>query len=148
MMQFNIVDTHAIYTHLLAAPDDATREAVFMDLIEPFEGLVKIFGWGQTGIQAFANWRMTPQQFAPDNHTHMRHVIQTLEQANQAAQQGALRFVWCVQVGCYRWPQSVDPPADWQVAGLVAALAYSAELHASVRPEFLPPGRARHGGSR
>ncbi len=75
MMQFTTIDTHAIYKRLLAAPDDASREAIFSDLIKPFDGLVNIFGWGKTGLDAFAGWGMSPKQFAADNHTHMVAII-------------------------------------------------------------------------
>jgi uncharacterized protein YjaZ len=81
-MQFTIVNTHSIYQRLLDATDDTTREAIFNELIEPFEGLVKIFGWGKTGIDAFASWGMKPTQFAAENHEHMESVMKALEQAN------------------------------------------------------------------
>lgn len=81
-MQFNVIDTHGIYSRLLAAPDEAARETIFTELIEPFDGLIKIFGWGKTGIDAFAGWGMSPAQFAPENSTHMTKAMHALEGAN------------------------------------------------------------------
>ncbi len=81
-MQFTIIDTQSIYQRLVDAPDDASREVIFGELIEPFAGLVKIFGFGKTGMDAFAGWGMSPAQFGGDNHAHMASIIKTLAQAN------------------------------------------------------------------
>ena len=81
-MQFTTVDTHAIYQQLLTEPDDKSRQSIFNELIEPFDGLVKVFGWGKTGIDAFASWGMSPKQFTSDNQRHMASVIDKLTRAN------------------------------------------------------------------
>ncbi len=63
-MHFHILDTESTYRRLLAAPDAAAREAIFRaELIEPFQGLVNIMGGGD-GLAAFAQWGMSPEQFA------------------------------------------------------------------------------------
>lgn len=62
-MNFNIIDTEAIYRRLLAAPDASAREAIFnVELIPPFAGLAQFFG--MDGMNAFKTWRMPPDLFA------------------------------------------------------------------------------------
>jgi uncharacterized protein YjaZ len=67
-MEFNVLDTESIYRRLLDAPDTAEREAIFRrELVEPFAGLVELFGGGD-GLSHFALWGMTPDYYAPENH--------------------------------------------------------------------------------
>jgi uncharacterized protein YjaZ len=64
-MDFQIIDTEAIYRRLLAAPDAAARETIFRDeLVAPFEGMARFFG-GE-GLAMFRQWGMDPAHFAPD----------------------------------------------------------------------------------
>ncbi len=96
-MEFQIVDTESAYRRLLAAPDGATREAIFRkELIEPFAGLVQFFGGD--GLASFAQWGMKPEQFAEDKREHMAAVIDALAGANawkraaQALEEGRRAF--------------------------------------------------------
>jgi uncharacterized protein YjaZ len=77
-MNFTIIDTESAYRRLLDAPDAATREAIYrQELVEPFAGLVQRFGGGD-GLEMFARWNMSPEQFADGNREHMRQVLDTL----------------------------------------------------------------------
>ncbi len=96
-MEFQIVDTESAYRRLLAAPDSATREAIFRtELIEPFAGLVKVFGGN--GLASFAQWGMKPEQFAQDKRDQMAAVIDALARADawkraaQALEEGRAAF--------------------------------------------------------
>jgi uncharacterized protein YjaZ len=76
-MDFNIIDTEPIYRRLIAAPDAASREAIFRsELVEPFAGVVRVFGGD--GMAAFAQWGMRPEQFAGASGEHMGRVLDTL----------------------------------------------------------------------
>lgn len=80
-MDFQIVDTESAYRRLLAAPDAATREAIFrQELVEPFIGLARFFGGD--GPAVFAQWGMTPEQFSEEKHEQMAAVIDALAGAN------------------------------------------------------------------
>ena len=96
-MQFQIVDTEGAYRRLLAAPDAAAREAIFKTaLIEPFSGLVRFFGGD--GLATFAQWGMSPEQFAGGQADKMGKVIEALaahdawSQAAQALEEGRAAF--------------------------------------------------------
>lgn len=96
-MDFQIVDTRAAYRRLLAAPDDATRTALFQaELIEPFAGLVKFFG-GE-GLASFAQWGMKPEQYGDVGRARMTAILDVLEQAEawsravRALEQGRAAF--------------------------------------------------------
>jgi uncharacterized protein YjaZ len=95
-MHFNIIDAEAIYRRLLAAPDAATREAIFRDeLVAPFSGLSQWFGDPMT---SFAQWGMSPEQFGDANRAHMQHVVDTMAahdawgQATQSLNEGRAAF--------------------------------------------------------
>ena len=80
-MQFDIVDTESAYRRLLKAPDAAAREAIFREgLVEPFMGLVKVFGGD--GMAVFAQWGMTPDQFAGDQREEMAALVEALAEAD------------------------------------------------------------------
>jgi uncharacterized protein YjaZ len=82
IMEFKIIDSESAYRRMLEAPDAATREAIFSkELVEPFAGLVQIFGGGH-GLKAFENWRMWPEQFAPEHHQRMTRILDTLAAAD------------------------------------------------------------------
>lgn len=96
-MHFEIVDTESAYRRLLEAPDAATREEIFRrELVEPFTGLVEIFGGD--GMAVFAQWGMTPDQFAGDEGEEMVALIDALVEADgwaraeQALEDGAQAF--------------------------------------------------------
>ncbi|CAG0936543.1 hypothetical protein TFLX_05424 [Thermoflexales bacterium] len=96
-MDFQIVDTRAAFRRLLAAPDDATRAAIFQsELIEPFAGLVKFFGGD--GPASFAQWGMKPEQYGDNGRARMTAIVTALEQAEawtravQALEQGRAAF--------------------------------------------------------
>ena len=96
-MDFHIVDTEAAYRRLLVAPDAAAREAIFrQELVEPFMGLVQFFGGD--GLAAFAQWNMTPEQFAEDKRDEMAALIEALaaagawDRAVQALETGRRAF--------------------------------------------------------
>lgn len=97
-MKFNIVDTESAYRRVLAAPDSATREAIFCrELVAPFEGLARIFGMSD-GLTAFRQWNMSPEQFAEDNHAQMTSTLDMLTAADawnkavQALEEGTAAF--------------------------------------------------------
>jgi uncharacterized protein YjaZ len=79
-MHFQIVDTESAYRRLLDAPDAAAREAIFREeLIEPFMGLVRIFGGDEMAV--FAQWGMAPDQFAGESRDEMAALIDALAEA-------------------------------------------------------------------
>jgi uncharacterized protein YjaZ len=81
-MNFNIIDTQAIYTRLLDTPDAATREAIFRDeLIAPFAGLANVYG-GSDPVQMFAQWGISADQFSDERRAQTRAVIDGLAAAN------------------------------------------------------------------
>ncbi len=96
-MDFQIVDTRAAYRRLLAAPDDATRAAIFQtELIEPFAGLVNFFGGDR--LASFAQWGMKPEQYNDDGRARMTAIVDALEKADawsravHALEQGRAAF--------------------------------------------------------
>ena len=78
-MHTNIVDTHAIYTRLLAEPDAATREQILRDdLLAPFNGLFQIFG-GADPVQMLRQWHMYgPEDFVSDQRETIRTLLDQL----------------------------------------------------------------------
>lgn len=62
-MNFNIINTEAIYRHLLATSDAAEREAIFRsELIAPFNPMLQIFG---DPVQMAKMWGIfTPEDYA------------------------------------------------------------------------------------
>ncbi len=95
-MKFNIIDTQSAYQRLLDAPDAAAREAIFRaELIAPYAGLVEVFGGGD-GLAAFAQWRMSPEQFT--NRERMTRILDKLaaadawEKAANAVEDGHAAF--------------------------------------------------------
>lgn len=100
-MKFEIVDTHAAYRKLLVADSAAEREAIFSaELVTPFEGLAQRFGFGKSGLEAFAMWKMSPEQFAPENRPVMQATVDALTAAdawNRAAK--ALDKGWAALAG-------------------------------------------------
>lgn len=95
-MQFRILDTHTVYRQLLQTDGSAEREAIFTEaLVQPFEGMIQVMGYGQSGLDAFATWRMRPDQFAPEHRETMRAALDRLAAAdawNRAA--NALERGW------------------------------------------------------
>lgn len=98
-MHFQILDTQATYRRMLAAPDAATRAAIFRaELAEPFAGLARVFG-SDDPVASFAQWNMTPDLFAPERHAEMQARLDALSEANawqrtaQALEQGKAAFV-------------------------------------------------------
>lgn len=94
-MHFEILDTRHSYRRLLAAPDATTRAEIFQqELIEPFLGVVQIFGGD--GPAAFAQWGMQAEQFGSDSRWPA--VLDTLaaqdawSRAEQALHAGWQRF--------------------------------------------------------
>ena len=88
-MNINVIDTQATYNRLLAAPDAAAREAIFRaEVVAPYQGVVDIFGGGADGLAQFAQWGMTPDQFAGDRRAETAALIDTLA-ANHAWDQFA-----------------------------------------------------------
>jgi uncharacterized protein YjaZ len=80
-LRFQIVDTESAYRRLLDAPSPAAREAIFrQELIEPFSGLVQLFGGD--GLAVFAQWGMRPEQFAGDRFAAMVALIDALATAH------------------------------------------------------------------
>ena len=97
-MKFTILDTHAAYRQMLAAPDAATREAIFRDeLVKPFEGLTRIMGGGDP-LAVFRQWGMSPEQFSGEQGQQMARHLETLAAADawtkaaQALNDGAAAF--------------------------------------------------------
>lgn len=93
-MNFQIIDTESAYRRLLAAPNAAARQTIFLqDLVEPFMGLVQVFGGD--GLATFAQYGMRPEQFSGDNQAMMAELIESLAGAdawNRAEQ--ALKKGW------------------------------------------------------
>lgn len=104
-MRFTIVDTKQAYRALLAAPNNATRNAIFQQqLIAPFEGVVRIFGGD--GLTTFAQWGMAPSQFAGENQARMAASVEQLvaynawERSVQALERGKAAFApFAEQIG-------------------------------------------------
>jgi uncharacterized protein YjaZ len=97
-MQFQILDTEAAYRRMLAAPDAATRAAIFRaELAEPFAGLARVFG-SDDPVASFAQWNMTAEMFAPERHAEMTAKLDALAEADawnraaQALEQGKAAF--------------------------------------------------------
>jgi uncharacterized protein YjaZ len=93
-----MIDTQPIYRRLLAAPDAAAREAIFRsELVEPFAGVVQVFGGGD-GLATFAQWGMRPEQFAGEGGAHMAQALDVLAQhdawgrATSALERGRAAF--------------------------------------------------------
>jgi uncharacterized protein YjaZ len=77
-MQFNVLDTENIYRRLLTAPNTHERHTIFCDeLVEPFAGLASIFGGGDP-MAMFAQWKMTPEDFAPERRSAMMERVDKL----------------------------------------------------------------------
>jgi len=80
-MHFDILDIESIYRRLLAAPDDAAREAIFdAELVAPFDGLARMMGGG--GRATFAQWGMKPEQFGGALRSQMATYVDALAGAN------------------------------------------------------------------
>lgn len=99
-MKFNIVNSQAIYHLLVNTPAAAERERIFrQELVEPFSGLVKVFG-GSDGLSMFGMWGMSPEQLAGEQHEWAAGLIEALAQADawkRAAQ--ALDKGWAAFAG-------------------------------------------------
>jgi uncharacterized protein YjaZ len=97
-MKFDVLDTERIYRRLLAEPEAAAREAIFLDeLVAPFAGLVQMFGGGD-GVAMFRPWGMSPDQFGDGNRQQMSDILDKLaaahawERAAQALDKGWAAF--------------------------------------------------------
>jgi uncharacterized protein YjaZ len=78
-MKFNILDTQASYQRLLAAADDAEREAIFRtEIVNPFAGLVQRFGRND-GVAMFKQWLMSPDHFAGEQRVWTTDLLAKLE---------------------------------------------------------------------
>lgn len=81
-MDFTIIDTHNAYRRLLAAPEAATKAAIFRDeLAAPFAGLAQIFG-GSDPVASFAQWGMRLDQFADEQQAQTSAKLDALVQAD------------------------------------------------------------------
>lgn len=81
-MQFNIIDTQAVYNRLLNTPDADAREAIFRhELIAPFAGIANTFGGGDP-VPMFAQWGLSVDQFDADQRAQTQAVIDGLSGAN------------------------------------------------------------------
>ncbi len=88
-MHVNLIDTKAIYSRMLAAPDAATREAIFRaEIVAPFEPVTQVFGGGQDALATFAQWGMKLDLFEGERRAQTADVIAKLD-TNQAWQQTA-----------------------------------------------------------
>lgn len=78
-MEFNIIDTEAIYRRLLDTSDAAEREAIYRtELLAPFEGMFRIFGGGDP-IAMARGWTLyTPEDFAGDARLAITSVLDRL----------------------------------------------------------------------
>lgn len=77
-MNFKILDTQSAYQRLLDAPDAAAREAIFVkELVEPFAGVVQVFG--ADGLTSFRQWGMWPEQFGEASRDTMRDILDRLD---------------------------------------------------------------------
>lgn len=83
-MKFNVLDTETTYRRLLDTPDAQARLSIFRaELIEPFRGLVDIFGGaGGDGIAQFSRWGLSPELFAPEKRDQTAAKIEALAQAD------------------------------------------------------------------
>jgi uncharacterized protein YjaZ len=97
-MNFNIVDTQAAYQRLLAAPDAAARETIFLEeLTAPYAGLARIFGGGDS-LATFRQWGMSPDQFADGSRAEMSAILDELaahdawNRAARALEEGRAAF--------------------------------------------------------
>ncbi|MCC6615612.1 MAG: hypothetical protein IT320_19220 [Anaerolineae bacterium] len=80
-MHFDILDVERIYRRLLAAPDDASREAIFdAELVAPFDGLARIMGG--SGRASFAQWGMTPALFGGEMAARVMAYVDALAAAD------------------------------------------------------------------
>jgi hypothetical protein len=80
-MHFDIVDTESVYGRLLDAPDAEAREAIFREeMVQPFQGLVRVFGGD--GMAVFARWGMAPDQFVGDEGEEMAALVEALAEAD------------------------------------------------------------------
>lgn len=84
MMKFTVLDTQSTYRHLLDTADAAARSDIFRkELIEPFRGLVDIFGGaGGDGLAQFAMWGMSPDHFAGEKREAMQTMFDALTEAD------------------------------------------------------------------
>jgi uncharacterized protein YjaZ len=96
-VHFQIVDTESAYRRLLNTPDVVAREAIFrQELVEPFGGLARFFGGDAPAV--FAQWGMTPDQFAAGEREQTAALIEALAAADawrraaQALDRGRMAF--------------------------------------------------------
>lgn len=81
-MKFHNLDVESIYRRLLDTPDADKRAELFrQEVVEPFSGLVQVFGGGDP-LQSFAMWGMTPEQFGGENAAVMRQTVDILAAHN------------------------------------------------------------------
>lgn len=83
-MDFNILNTEATYRRLLDTPKAEARAEIFRrELVEPFRGIVDIFGGaGGDGLAQFAMWGMSPEQYAGEKGDQMRGRIDAMTKAD------------------------------------------------------------------
>lgn len=81
-MEFQIIDTQAIYQRLLDTSDAHTRVNIFCEeIIEPFHGLVERFGGGDP-LTMFTQWGMSPEHFDEPKRQWAKRVFDGLAMAN------------------------------------------------------------------
>jgi uncharacterized protein YjaZ len=97
-MNINVLDTEAAYRRILAAPDAATREAIYrQEIAVPFAGLAKIFGSDDV-LASFDQWQMSLSLFEGEERARTAALVDTLavhnawEQFAQAMQDGKAAF--------------------------------------------------------
>ncbi len=83
-MKFNVLNTEATYRRLLNTTDAEERLALIrQELIEPFRGLIDIFGGaGGDGIAQFSMWRMSPEMFTDEKRDQTAAKVDALAQAD------------------------------------------------------------------
>lgn len=97
-MNINVLDTEAAYRRILAAPDAATREAIYrQEIAEPFAELAKFFGSDDV-LASFNQWQMSLSLFEGEARARTAMLIDALaghnawEQFAQAMQEGKAAF--------------------------------------------------------
>lgn len=87
-MQFTTVDTQSTYARMLAAPDAAAREAIFLsEIATPFAGMMRVFGGGDP-LPMFEQWGMSPEHFGGSKRASFESSLGILT-ANDAWTQAA-----------------------------------------------------------
>lgn len=80
-MKLRVIDAESVYHQLLAATDAAERETLYRaELLEPFAGMVRVFGEMDL-LQAARQWNVyLPEDFASDARPAIEALISQLAQ--------------------------------------------------------------------